>query len=60
MRLETVELSEDSRFWSVTFSYRKPGGLLGHIDRDYKTVNLRAEDGEFFGVRHVHPAWSLQ
>ena len=52
LRLEGVELSDDSRFWMVTFSYAEPGGLLGRIGRDYKTVKLRAEDGELFGARN--------
>jgi len=60
LRLEAVELSDDSRFWTVTFSYRQPGGLLGRIDRDYKTVKLRAEDGEFIGARNEPVAWSVQ
>lgn len=52
LRVEGVELSDDSRFWTVTFSYAEPGGLLGRIGREYKTVKLRAEDGEFFGARN--------
>ncbi len=51
MRLEGVELTDDSKFWSVTFSYEEDtnGNKFG---RDYKTVRLRAEDGEFFGARN--------
>ena len=52
VRLEGVELTDDARFWTVTFSYSEPSGLLGSIGRDYKTVKLRAEDGEFFGARN--------
>jgi hypothetical protein len=52
LRLEGVELSDDSRYWTVTFSYAEPGGLLGRIGREYKTVKLRAEDGELFGARN--------
>jgi hypothetical protein len=52
LRLEGVELSDDSKFWTITFSYTEPGGLLGRIGRDYKTVKLRAEDGQFFGARN--------
>jgi len=57
--LEGVELSDDSRFWTITFSYAEPGGLLGRIGREYKTVKLRAEDGEFFGARNGVPANSV-
>jgi hypothetical protein len=60
LRLEAVELSDDSRFWSVTFSYRQPDGMLGRIDRDYKTIKLRSEDGEFIGARNEPAAWSLR
>ena len=44
--LEGVELTDDSKFWTVTFSY---GSAL---DRDYKTVRLRADDGGFVGARN--------
>ena len=59
LRLEGVELSDDSRYWTVTFSYAEPGGLLGRIGREYKTVKLRAEDGEFFGARNGFSSSSL-
>ena len=38
VRLEGVELTDDSRFCTVTFSYSEPSGLLGSIGRGYKTV----------------------
>ena len=44
--LEGVELTDDAKFWTVTFSY---GPVL---DRDFKTVKLRADDGEFVGARN--------
>ena len=53
MRLEGVELTDDAKFWTVTFSYDP--SLEGHLARslrEYKTVKLRAEDGEFFGARN--------
>ena len=59
MRLEGVELSDDSKFWTITFSYDESGGLLGRIGREYKTVKLRAEDGEFFGARNGFSSSSL-
>lgn len=49
--LEGVELTDDSRFWTVTFSYMPPGGPLRNL-REYKTIKLRAEDGKFFGARN--------
>jgi hypothetical protein len=52
LRLEGVELSDDSRFWTIIFSYSEPGGLLGRIGREYKSVKLSAEDGEFRGARN--------
>jgi hypothetical protein len=60
MRLEGVELSDDSKFWTVTFSYdpTQPGNLLRSF-REYKTVKLRAEDGEFFGARNGLSSSSL-
>jgi hypothetical protein len=44
--LEGVELTEDMKFWLVTFSYR-----LGTV-KTYKTVKLRAEDGFPFGIKN--------
>jgi hypothetical protein len=46
MRLEGVELSDDAKFWIVTFSY------IGGGYREYKTVKLRAIDGKFYGARN--------
>jgi hypothetical protein len=53
VRLEGVELSDDAKFWVITFSYMDSSliGTLGGM-REYKTVKLRAEDGEFFGARN--------
>jgi hypothetical protein len=61
MRLEGVELSDDSKFWTVTFSYRGTDldAILGDVKREYKTVKLRAEDGEFFGARNGFSSSSL-
>ncbi len=44
--LEGVELTEDMKFWLVTFSYR-PGTA-----KIYRTVKLRAEDGFPFGIKN--------
>jgi hypothetical protein len=49
LNLEGVELTSDSKFWTVTFSYVPPRER--YAGRDYKTLKLRAEDGEFFGAR---------
>jgi hypothetical protein len=43
--LEGVELSEDMKFWLVTFSY-----WIGTLKK-YKTVKLRADDGIVLGIR---------
>ena len=60
MRLEGVELSDDSKFWIVTFSYdpTRPVDIV-RSQREYKTVKLRAEDGEFFGARNGFSSSSL-
>lgn len=60
MRLEGVELSDDAKFWIVTFSYdpSREGHLVRSL-REYKTVKLRAEDGEFFGARNGFSSSSL-
>ncbi len=54
VRLEGVELSDDAKFWIVTFSYLQESGLaiMGGATREYKTVKLRAKDGKFFGARN--------
>jgi hypothetical protein len=54
LRLEGVEKTEDGRFWKVTFSY-SPFPLvddLGNLIRDYKTVKLRDDNGEFIGAQN--------
>lgn len=43
--LEGVELSEDMKFWLVTFSY-----WVSTLKK-YKTVKLRADDGIVLGIR---------
>ena len=52
LRLEGVEKSDDGRFWKVTFSYdtSNPTSLM-RILRDYKTVKLRDDNGEFMGAQ---------
>ncbi len=54
MRLEGVELTDDAKFWTVTFSYieNSVAAILGGGGREYKTVKLRARDGMFFGARN--------
>ncbi len=52
LRLEGVEKSDDGRFWKVTFSYGATHGIsLGSLLRDYKTVKLRDDNGEFIGAQ---------
>ncbi len=63
LRLEGVELTEDAKFWTVTLSYLNPSGPDGLLDpfrRDYKTVKLSADDGQFYGARTEPKAWSVQ
>jgi len=43
--LEGVELSEDMKFWLLTFSF-----WMGSLKK-YKTVKLRADDGIVLGIR---------
>lgn len=50
LRLEGVELTDDTKFWTITFSYQEPSNSA--YGRDYKTVKLRSKDGEFFGARN--------
>jgi hypothetical protein len=50
LRLEGVELTEDTKFWTITFSYQEPSNAP--YGRDYKTVKLRSKDGEFIGARN--------
>lgn len=51
--LEGVELTDDFRFWTITFSYdnNQPNQLARSL-RVYKTIKLRAEDGQFIGARN--------
>lgn len=53
LRLEGVEKTEDGHFWRVTFSYDSSstsGGIS--IGREYKTVKLRDDGGEFIGAQN--------
>jgi len=51
--LEGVELTEDYKFWAITFSYhsKRRNEALNTL-REYKTVKLRAKDGKFIGARN--------
>jgi hypothetical protein len=53
LQLESAELSDDSKFWYITFSFDKatPNSLLKGL-REYKTIKVRARDGELFGARN--------
>ncbi len=53
LRLEGIEKSEDGRFWKVTFSY-DPADSESFLRglREYKTVKLRDESGEFVGAQN--------
>ena len=44
--LESVELTDASKFWTVIFSSGPP------FQREYKTIKLGAQDGEFVGARN--------
>ena len=55
LQLEGVELSDDGQFWYVTFSYIE----FPMVDAtgvpmypSYKTIKVRAEDGQFYGARN--------
>jgi hypothetical protein len=52
LQLEGVEKTDDSRFWTITFSYTTGDSGLAAISRDYKTVKLRDSDGELMGARN--------
>lgn len=73
VRLEEVMLTDDERYWLVTFSYILPEGVIndevsGALEsavrnpflfglvrdkRFLKTIKLRREDGEFFGLTNL-------
>jgi len=52
--LESAELSDDTKFWYITFSFKtsKPHPHLMSGIREYKTIKVRAQDGELFGARN--------
>lgn len=52
LRLEGVEKSEDGHFWRVTFSYDPLDGSILKSFREYKTVKLRDDSGEFIGAQN--------
>jgi hypothetical protein len=53
LQLESAELSDDAKFWYITFSYRsKSPGLGFSLVRDYKTIKVRAQDGKLYGARN--------
>jgi hypothetical protein len=52
LRLEGIEKTEDSRFWTVAFSYALGDSGFEAMSRDYKTVKLRDSNGELIGVRN--------
>jgi len=58
LRLEGVEKSDDGLFWKVTFSYSGDSfdaegrtTVMGRM-REYKTVKLRNDSGEFIGAQN--------
>ena len=59
VRLEGAELSDDERYWQITFSYWLPDDqplsteLASDLFRKHTTIKLRAQDGELFGVKNV-------
>ncbi len=57
--LEEVELTDDEKFWLVTFGYDRPataGSLLaqiaGTVERVFKTVKVDATDGRAWAIKH--------
>jgi hypothetical protein len=52
VRLEEVELSEDEKFWTVTFSYLPVDITVPLVIRQYKTIRIKAMNGEFVGLRN--------
>jgi hypothetical protein len=52
LRLEGIEKTDDGRFWKVTFSYDPAVSSLLHAIREYKTVKLRDDSGEFIGAQN--------
>jgi hypothetical protein len=59
LRLEGAELSDDERFWVVTFSFLEATLAAGTPEapifpsmRLYKTVKLKASGGELMGIRN--------
>lgn len=60
VRFEGAELSDDERYWQVTFSYWladqdawESTEVASDLLRKYTTLRLRAADGELFGVKNV-------
>ena len=59
VRLEGAELSDDERYWQITFSYwledesGPEAELASDLFRKHTTIKLRAQDGELFGVKNV-------
>jgi hypothetical protein len=52
VRLEEVELSEDEKFWNVTFPYLPVNTTVPLVIRQYKTIRIKAASGEFVGLRN--------
>ena len=53
LRLEGVEKTDDGLFWKVTFSY-DPETRMSLLQglREYKTVKLRDDSGDFVGAQN--------
>lgn len=53
VRLEEVILSDDGRFWLVTFGFDRGISSYGSIlqPRTYKSVKIDAESGQIRGVQ---------
>lgn len=52
LQLESAELSDDTKFWYITFSFDKSTPSLLKGFKEYKTIKVRASDGELFGARN--------
>ncbi len=60
LRLEGAEMSEDGRYWLVTYSFFEPPAAENPLKeaifplpmRAYKTFKLKVADGGFIGFRN--------
>jgi len=53
LQLEEVELTDDQKFWLITFSFISPGAMVfvHPIPKDYKLFKIRADNGEVISMK---------